>query len=631
VLEAIRKHAKGWLAKVILALIAITFALFGVDSYMKGDQSGGMVAEVGKVKISSEELTREIQSQSDRMREALGPAFDPAVVETADFRKQVLDSLIERKALLQEAQKLKILAPDAYIASVLGQIPAFQQDGTFSQQRYEAVLRQNGRTPAQFERELQQAFMMDAITSPVALAAFPSNTSLTQIAHLVAQQREIAWTDLPASAVASQIKVTPADVETYYAANKAEFTEPERIRAEYLVLDVAAVAAGIAVSDQAVADYYAANAAQFGQPEQRSASHILIAADKSADAATRAKAKSKATELYQILQKAPERFAELARTHSQDPGSAAQDGSLGSFGRGMMVKPFEDAVFSMSPNQISEPVESDFGYHIIRLDEIKAAKIAPLAEVRAAVVEELRKQQAQKTFASLADNFSNLVYENATSLQPAATAARLTVQQSGWMTAKTAPPPFNHAGLSAALFSPESIKSKQNTEAIEVQPGTLVAARVVEHSPARLRPLAEVSAMIEAKLREEQSTRLLTQKGEVTVQALAKGDEAGLSWSAFQVVGRQPSAALDPAGAKAVFRVSTDKLPAYTGFARPDGSYRIVRVSRVLEASALDPMLVSSIESGVVQAQQRADMKAMIALISAGQKVKIKPNAIEGR
>ena len=153
-LEAIRKHAKGWLAKVILALIAITFALFGVDSYMKGDQSGGMVAEVGKVKISSEELTREIQSQSDRMREALGPAFDPAVVETADFRKQVLDSLIERKALLQEAQKLKILAPDAYIASVLGQIPAFQQDGTFSQQRYEAVLRQNGRTPAQFEREL---------------------------------------------------------------------------------------------------------------------------------------------------------------------------------------------------------------------------------------------------------------------------------------------------------------------------------------------------------------------------------------------------------------------------------------------------------------------------------------------
>jgi len=631
VLEAIRKHAKGWLAKVILGLIAITFALFGVDSYMKGDKSGGMVAEVGDVGISREELTREIQGQSDRMRETLGPAYDPAVIESAEFRKQVLDSLIERKALLQEAKRLKFLAPDAYIASVLGQIPAFQQDGAFSQQRYEAVLRQNGRTPAQFENELRQAFMLETITSSISLAGFPSKTSLTQIARLVAQQREIAWADLPTSSVASEIKLTPAEVERYYADHKAEFTEPEQIRAEYLVLDIAAVAAGIEVSDQAVADYYAANAAQFGRPELRSASHILIAADKNADAATRAQAKAKATELVQTLQKSPGRFAELARTQSQDPGSAAQDGSLGSFGRGMMVKPFEDAVFSMKPNEIRGPVESDFGFHIIRLDGIEPAQAAPLAEVRAAVVDELRKQQAQKTFADLADSFSNLVYENADSLQPAASAAKLKVQQSSWMTARNAPPPFNHAGLSSALFSPESIKSRQNTEAIEVQPGTLVAARVAEHRPARLRPLADVSAAIEARLRAERTQQLLAQKGAAALKALARGEEAGLTWSAFRVVGRQPSAELDAAGAKAVFRVNADKLPAYTGFARPDGSYRIVRVSRVLEAPALDPMLMTSIESGVTQAQQRADMKAMVALIAAGQKVKIKPDAIEGR
>lgn len=629
-LETIRKHAQGWLAKVILALIAITFALFGVDSYMKNDSGGGSIAEVGDVGISSEELAREIQAQSGRMREALGPAFDPAVTETADFRKQVLDSLIERKALLQDAQKLKFFAPDAYVASLVAQIPAFQQDGKFSRARYEAVLRQNSRTAAQFENELRQSFMLETMTSPVSLAAFPSSASLAQIARLVAQQREIAWVDMPAATVAAQIKVTPDDVEHYYAGNKAEFTEPEQIRAEYLVLDMAAVAAGIAVSDQAVADYYAANAAQFGQPEQRRASHILITADK-ADAAARAQAKAKATALYQTLQKTPGRFAELARTQSQDPGSAAQDGSLGSFGRGMMVKPFEDAVFGMKPNEIRGPVESDFGYHIIRLDGIDAAKTAPLGEVRAAVVEELRRQQAQKAFAGLADNFGNLVYENATSLQPAATAAKLTVQQSGWMAAKNAPPPFNNNKLSAALFSPDSIKSKQNTEAIEVQPGVLVAARVMEHRPARVRPLADVSQVIEARLRAEQGTRLLTQKGEATIQTLAKGEEAGLNWSAFQIVGRQPSTTLDAAGAKAVFRLDTSKLPAYTGFVRPDGAYRIVRVSRVLEAPALDPMLLSSIESGVTQAQQRADLKAMIALITAGQKVKIKPNAIEGR
>jgi len=532
---------------------------------------------------------------------------------------------------LQEAQKLKFLAPDAYIASVLGQIPSFQQDGAFSQQRYEAVLRQNSRTPAQFENELRQAFMLEAISSPISLATFPSTTSLTQLARLVAQQREISWADIPASAVTSEIKVTPADVERYYAANKAGFTDPEEIRAEYLVLDNASVAAGIAVSDQAVADYYAANAAKFGQPELRSASHILIVVDKNADAATRAQAKAKANELVQTLQKTPQRFAELARTQSQDPGSAAQDGKLGSFGRGMMVKPFEDAVFSMKPNEIRGPVESDFGYHIIRLDGIEPAKTAPLSEVRTVVVDELRKQQAQKVFADLADSFSNLVYENAGSLQPAAAAAKLSVRQTGWLTAKNAPPPFDHAGLSCALFSPESIKSRQNTEAIEVAPGTLVAARVAEHRPARLRPLAEVAAAIEAKLRAEQNATLLAKKGEATLQALAKGEEAGLAWSAFQVVGRQPSADLDAAGAKAVFRVNADKLPAYTGFPRPDGSYRIVRVSRVLEAPAMDPMLQTSIESGLTQALQRADMQAMIALVKAGQKVKIKPNAIEGR
>ena len=630
-LEAIRKHAKGWLAKVILALIAVTFALFGVDSYMKGDGSGGAIAQVGDIGISREELAREIQQQTDRMRDTLGPAFDPAVAETADFRKQVLDSLIERKALLQEAQKLKFFAPDDYLAAILGQIPAFQQDGAFSQQRYEAVLRQNNSSPAQFENELRQAFMLEAMSSPVSMAAFPSTTSMKQIAGLVAQQREISWVDVSASSVASQIKVTPADVARYYQANKAAFTEAEQIRTEYLVLDRAAVAASLTVSDQAVVDYYGSHNAQFGEPEQRSASHILIAVDANADAAVRAKAKAKATELLQTVQKSPERFAELARTQSQDPGSAAQEGSLGSFGRGMMVKPFEDAVFSMKPNEIRGVIESDFGYHIIRLDGVKAGKVAPLAKVKAAVKDELRRQQAQKAFAGMAENFSNLVYENAGSLEPAAKAIKLAVQQGGWMSLKSAQPPLNHAGLLEALFNSESIKSKQNTEAFEVAPGVLVAARVVEYRPARVLPLIDVTPAIEAKLLVEQRTRLLTQQGDATIQSLAKGDEKGLSWSAFQVVGRQASAVFDASGAKAVFRVNTDKLPAYTGFMLPNGAYRIVRVTRVVDAPAADPMLLSSIGSGVTQAMQRADLQAMTELIKAGLKVTIKSNAIEGR
>lgn len=628
-LEAIRRHAQGWLAKVILALIAVTFALFGVDSYMKGGSSGGVVAEVGDTAISREELSREIQAQTDRLRETLGPQYDPAIAETADFRKRVLDGLIERKAMLQEAQKLKLYAPDSYVAAVLGQIPAFQQDGKFSQARYEAVLRQNNRTPAQFENELRQAFMLEVMTSPVALAVFPSSTSMKQIAGLVEQQREISWVDLPVSRVASEVKVTPADIERYYQANKAAFTEPEQIRTEYLVLDRAAIAARTSVSDQAVADYYAAHQNEFGEPEQRRASHILIAVDAGADAATKAKARARANELLQTLRKSPERFGELARTQSQDPGSAAQDGSLGSFGRGMMVKPFEDAVFSMKPNEIRGPVESDFGYHIIRLDGIEGGKLAPLSEVRAAVADRLRQQEVQKAFPGMAENFSNLVYENADSLAAAAKTLKLEVRQGGWMSRQTAQPPLANPRLLDALFNAESIKTKQNTEAFEVEPGVLVAARVVEHRPSRVRSLAEVGPGIETRLLVEQRRKRLTEAGEALIAALRKGEEKGLDWSAFQVVGRQPSALFDAAGSRAIFRADTSKLPAYTGFIHADGAYRIVRVTRVVDAPTNDPTLVASITSGVTQALQRADLEAMADLIKAGRKVEIKSGALD--
>ena len=394
---------------------------------------------------------------------------------------------------------------------------------------------------------------------------------------------------------------------------RLQYLEERALRRAYFAETIAA-----GVTAETVQKAYDEFVANFKPQEEVHARHILVATKEDADAIKAELAAGKP-------------FEQLASEKSTDPSAAQNGGDLGFFSRGMMVKPFEDAVFSMKPHEIRGPVESDFGYHIIRLDGVQPAKIAPLNEVRAEVVDELRKQQAQKAFADRADTFGNLVYENANSLQPAAAAAKLGVKQSDWMSAKTAPAPFNNATLSAALFSPDAIKSKQNTDAIEVQPGVLVAARVIDHRPARLRPLAEVSAAIEARLHAEQSAKLVAKKGEAVIQALTKGEETGLNWSAFKVVGRQPFAELDAAGVKAVFRANTDKLPAYTGFARPDGSYRIVRVSRVIEPAAPDARLLGSIASGVTQAQQRADMKAMLALITAGQKVTIKPDAIDGR
>ena len=250
------------------------------------------------------------------------------------------------------------------------------------------------------------------------------------------------------------------------------------------------------------------NAARLGQPEQRSASHVLIAVDKGADAATKARARDKAIALTAELQKTPTRFAEVARKESQDPGSAAQNGSLGSFARGAMVKPFDDAVFSMKTGEIRGPVESEFGFHIIRLDGIQPAATVGFESVRGEIEAGLRKQKAQKKFSELAESFSNLVYEKADSLKPAADAMKLTVQTSDWMSAKNAPAPFMNTKLGEVVFSADSIKTKQNTEAIEVAPGVLVAARVIDYRPAAMRALTAVSANIYQKLRNERAAKL---------------------------------------------------------------------------------------------------------------------------
>ena len=628
-LETIRKHAKGWLAKVILGLIAITFALFGVDSYMKGGGGADVVATVGKTKISRQEYARDLQNQADRMREALGEKFDRAVTETPEFRKKVLDALLERKTLILDAQQQGFRPPERYVESILLQVPAFQENGVFSPQRFEALLRQRNMTPAGFENEIREVYILEAQTSPITLGTFSSNTALLQLSKALTQQREISQVDLPANDLGGRIAVSEADIKNYYTSHRVEFTEPEKIRAEYLTLTVDAAIAGIAVSEKEVGDFYQQNAARLGQPEQRSASHVLIAVDKAATPASKAQARAKAIELTALLQKSPASFGEIARKESQDPGSAAQNGSLGSFGRGAMVKPFDDAVFSMKPGEIRGPVESEFGFHIIRLDAIQPAAVPPLDSMRAQIETELRKLKAQKKFSELAESFSNLVYEKPASLKPAADAMKLTVQTSDWIAAKKAPAPFSNPKLGEVIFSADSIKTRQNTEAVEVAPGVLVAARVLDYRPAAVRALSEASASIEQKLRNERLAKLQMEKGEGMIKQLSSGNELRLAWSDFKTVSRQQNAGLDPGSIRAIYRADTRKLPAYTGLLNPDGSYRIVRISRVLEGAKQDPALLASIKSGIQQAIQRADLEAMVMLAKSGQKLEIHQDALD--
>ena len=628
-LEAIRNHAKGWIAKVILGLIAVTFALFGVDSYMQDGGGGDVIASVGNTKISRQEFTRELQDETDQVREAMGEKYDRTTTETPEFRKRVLDNLLDRKALLLTAQQQGFHLNDQYFKSALLRIPAFEENGAFSQQRFEAILRQRDMTPASFENEVRNTYMLETQTSPVLFGTFTSSTSLSQMARILTQQREVSVAMLSPVEVASQVKISEDDIKNYYASHRAELTEPEKIRAEYLTLNLDAAMAEIPVSEKEITDYYQANAARLTQPEQRSASHILLTVAKGANAAAKAQLRVKAAQLTAELQTTPARFAEVARKESQDPGSAVQGGSLGSFGRGAMVKTFDEAVFSMKKGEIRGPVDSEFGFHIIRLDDIQPAVAMPLESVRADITAGLRKQKSQIKFSELAENFSNLVYEKADSLKPAADAMRLTIQTSDWMSKQSAPAPFLNTKLGELLFSADAIQSKQNTEAIEVMPGVLVAARVLEHRPAAVKGLNEVRAVIEQTLRNERTAKLLTARAEVFLGQLRQGKEPVLRWTEFKTVNRQQSLGLDAASMNAIFSADTRKLPAYTGLMGPDGSYRIVRISRVLESPALDPALAASVKKGVQEALERADLQAMIQLAKSSQKVDVRENALE--
>lgn len=626
-LEAIRKRAQGWLAKLILALITVPFALWGIDAYFNSGGGHEVIAKVGESGVTRQAYTTMLKEQADRLRQAMGPNFDPAMIEGAQFREQVLLAMTEEEALMQEAEAAGLRVDDAQIAQLLQTLPSFQEDGKFSPDRYKRLLAQRGYTQAYFERQVKRDITLGMMRQATQAGVLLSSTSADLVTKIAGQRREVSWHEIGPAAVAGQLNIADKDIQAYYDAHKADYVEPEAVRVEYAVLSLDELAKSIKPTEKEVQDYYASSASSFGKPEERSASHILIGAPQG-DSAARKQAKAKAESLLAALQKAPKTFAETAKRESQDTGSAAAGGSLGSFGRGTMVKPFEDAVFSMKPGEM-RLVETEFGFHIIRLDGVKT-DTPTLASVRGQIEDAIRRQRAQKQYAEAAESFSNLVYEQAASLKPAADALKLSIRTTNWMTRQEKhDDPFNSAKLLDAVFSADAIKSRQNVEPLEVARNTMVAVRVIDHRPARQKPVAEASSAIREKLLGEQTASQVAKLGQAQISELKLGKEpAGLKWSAFQMVGRQQLGGFDPKTVQSIMRVDTSKLPAYVGIAMPDGSYRVVRVTRVIE-DAPNPMLRAAVENGLRQTYARTDVLAQLELAKAAQKIEIKPGALE--
>jgi peptidyl-prolyl cis-trans isomerase D len=558
--------------QVFLGLIAITFMTWGIESYTQFRGARDTVATVNGIEISQREFADMLRRQQAQLQRAYGGAADPGMLDSPDFRRAVLEAMIGQRLVASEAGRSYMYMSREQVIQAITQAPELQEDGKFSAAKYSAYLAGQGLTDQGYVAQLQNELPLQRISAAVAETAIAPRSVAARIAALESQKREVSEVRIQVQQFIPQVKVDEAQVKAHYDANLAEYRTPERVRAEYVVLSAEALAKQEPPSESEVKAAYESRAGQFRVDEQRRASHILV------------KTKEEAEKLLAELKRGPNRFPELAKKHSQDPGSAEKGGDLGWFGRGMMVKPFEEAAFKLGQNEM-QVVESEFGFHVLRVTGMQAAKARPFEEVRKELAEELARQKGQKKFAESAEAFSNTVYEQSDSLKPAAERFKLPVQTTGWIakSARQELGALDHPKLLAALFSSDALVNKRNTDAIEIAPNTLVAARVVQHQAAAQRGFDEVKGEIAQMLRQREASALALKDGQAKLEQLRKGADAGVKWSAPRLVSRRDAQGLPGNALRQVVAADTSKLPTYIGIPIPDAGYMLLRISKVVD------------------------------------------------
>ena len=604
--------------QVFLALIAITFATWGIESYTQFRSSRDTVASVDGMEISRREFAEELRRQQEQMRRMFGGAIDPALLDTPESRVAVLEGLISQRLLAREAARGNMIMSREAVIDAITSAPEFQEDGKFSTAKYSAYLSSRGISDQGNVAELQSQIPLARVAGAISETAIAPRSVAARLAALEAQKREIAEVRISEKQFLPQVKIDEAQLKAHYDANQADYRTPERVRAEYVVLSAEALSRQDPPTEAEIKASYDSRASQFRVEEQRRASHILV------------KTKDEAEKILQEVKKAPARFAELAKKHSQDPGSAEKGGDLGWFGRGMMVKPFEEAVFKLGQNEM-QVVESEFGYHVIRLTGVQPGKTRPYEEVKKELTDEVARVKGQRKFAEAAEAFSNLVYEQSDTLKPAAERFKLPVQQTGWISksARQELGALDNPKLLAALFTSDAIKNRRNTDAIEVAPNTLVAARITDHQPAAQRSFEETKGEIAEQLRRREASALALKEGTAKLEQLRKGQDAGLKWSAPRVVSRREAQGLSGNMLRQVMSADTAKLPVYIGVPLPDAGYALIRISKVIDEPVKegDPQ----VSARAAQLFGGAQYEAYIASLRAQADVEINQKNLEAK
>jgi len=543
------------------------------------------VARVAGVPVSRQEFEQARRRQLDQLRQVLGDQADAKLLDSPEMVGEVLDDLIARRALLIEAERRRIVTTDARLRETIASIPGLRKpDGGFDMDRYRALLGAQGLSEAGFEAQMRMDLAMQALPDSVGSSAFMPRAVIDRLVGLQEQVREVRELVLRPADFVAQVKPTDEQLRKHYEANASAFETPESAKVQYVVLGAEALASQVVLGADDVRTYYEQNKARYAAPDERRASHLLVKLEPGASDEAKKAARERAEGLAKQAREGAD-FAALAKANSQDPGSAAAGGDLGFFTRDTMVKPFADAAFSMKEGEIAGPVESEFGYHVIKLTGIKAGSQRGFEQVRGEIEQDLRNQQASRRFAEAADAFSNMVYEQSDSLEPAAEKFGLkivtedNVTRSGVDGAQGRSPLANPK-LLAALFSPDAIKAKRNTDAVDVGGSTLVSARIVEHRPASRKPFDAVAEQVRARVIEQESRRLAVEAGQAKLKALREGaPAAGLGEP--RPVTRAGKPTVSAAAVDALFRAPAQTLPAWVGVELGAGGYGIYQISKV--------------------------------------------------
>jgi peptidyl-prolyl cis-trans isomerase D len=584
--DFVRKHTKI-MQFVLFLLIFPAFALVGIDGYSRFNEKGEAVASVDGLMIRQPEWDEAHKAEVERLRQSM-PNLDPRLLDSPEAKYATLERLVRERVMLAAASKLHLSTSDQRLARDLSENPSIaalrKPDGSLDMERYSQLVSAQGLTPEGFESRVRQDLSMRQVLAGVSNTGLNSVAIADQALNTLFERREVQIKPFSTTEYSNKITPTDEQIQQFYSTNPQLFQAPESARIEYVILDLEAAKKGLVLKPEDVKTYFDQNAARLSGQEERRASHILINAPQNASAAQRSAARAKAQALLDEVKKAPGRFAEIAQNNSQDPGSAANGGDLDFFARGAMVKPFEDAAFALQKGQISGLVESDFGYHIILLTDIKAPKQKSFEEMKPEIEAELLKQQAQKKFAELAEGFTNAVYEQADSLKPAAD--RLSLQVQTVANVQRAPRPGTTGPLANtrflnALFSADSVDKKRNTEAIETATNQMVSGRILEYMPARTLPLAEVKDRARSLVLAQQAADLAKKEG-LAQLALWQANPASAVLPDAVTLSRESAQGLPAAVIETALRADANKLPTLLGVDLGTQGYAVLKVNKVL-------------------------------------------------